>query len=113
MTSFYEMHGFYYEFKATSSANLWFCITADQILSLHFIVGGSDSVDTVFMMMIGQRQEIFIFFQKVQYSNIHNKINNQSINLQNYTTLYYILYTLLTQILMENVPNCIKIHKRI
>jgi hypothetical protein len=45
MVSFNGMQGFYYEFTATSSATVCCCITADQILSLHFIVGGSDSAD--------------------------------------------------------------------
>ncbi len=39
MVSFNEMHGFFYEFKATFSPNVCFyCITADQILSLYCIL---------------------------------------------------------------------------
>ncbi len=32
-----EMHGFYYDFQATLSATVCYCITTDQTLSLHFI----------------------------------------------------------------------------
>ncbi len=35
---FNEMHGFYYEFQAILPAYLYYWITADQILSLHFLL---------------------------------------------------------------------------
>ncbi len=49
MASCNEMHGFQYELKATSSATVCYCITADQTLSLRFIVGDSDPVVFVFL----------------------------------------------------------------
>ncbi len=39
MVSFNEMHGFYYEFQATLSASVCYCITPDQYLFFYFIVG--------------------------------------------------------------------------
>jgi hypothetical protein len=39
--TFNEMHGFYHEFQASLFANLYYCITTDQSLSLYFLVGWS------------------------------------------------------------------------
>jgi hypothetical protein len=40
MVSFNEMHGYYYEFQASLSAYVCYCVSADHTLSLHFIVHG-------------------------------------------------------------------------
>ncbi len=51
---FNEIHGFYYEFRANQ--NFW--ITADQTLSLYFLVGWSVSVDLV----LGTKENRHHFF---------------------------------------------------
>ncbi len=50
MFSFIEMHGFYCELPATTlPANIFDCNKADQTLILHFMGGGSVSVEFSFL----------------------------------------------------------------
>jgi hypothetical protein len=54
MVSFHD-----YEFQATLSANVCYCITADRTLSLRLIGGGvgcSVSVDFIFEIMLGSKE---------------------------------------------------------
>jgi hypothetical protein len=46
-----EMHGSCYEFQATLSLTVYYYVTADQILSLHFIVGRFCFCEFFFMIM--------------------------------------------------------------
>ncbi len=54
IVSFNEIHGFYYEFRANQN----FLITADQTLSLHFLVGWSVSGD----LFVGTKENRHHFF---------------------------------------------------
>ena len=63
MVSFHKMYKLYFEFQAALSANVSYCITADQTLSLPFVARWSCSCH-------------FIFHSNIQ--------NNQSRNLLNY-----------------------------
>jgi hypothetical protein len=92
MASFNES---YYEFQATLSDSVWYCITVDQY---HFtsLWGGSVSVDFVFMKKLalkGKKAHNFLSSNKYSYSNIHNQTNNQFQYLyrtaQLYTPPYY------------------------
>ena len=59
MISFNEMHIFNFDFQATLSAYVCYCITADQTLSLHFIVGGSVPVDLIFHSIKASERHIY------------------------------------------------------
>jgi hypothetical protein len=89
MVSFNWIHGFYYEFQATLSAAVCYCIAAD--LTLHFIVGWFFICEFCLYdhARIKEKSLSILLF----HSNIHNKINNQSI--KNRTIL------LNTEVLME------------
>ncbi len=82
-----------YEFQVTLSADVCYCITADQTLSLHFIGGGSVSVDFIFQIMLGSMESS----QHFLFSNKSTRILINLINLIN--LLIYskeVLYTPLT-----------------
>ncbi len=80
MVSCWEMHGSYYKFQATLSANVYYCITADQ--PSPFIHCGVVVFLLIlfFMIMLGSlKNSHFLPHQKyVSHSKIYNKINNQS-----------------------------------
>jgi hypothetical protein len=60
-----EVHGFYYELKAIWSANVCYCITADQTLPLHFF-----SADFIFQIMKGSKENIHHFLSSVKITLI-------------------------------------------
>jgi hypothetical protein len=53
IVSFNERRGFYCEFQSILSANLCHCITADQTLSLHFLVGWLAFCGFILMKTVG------------------------------------------------------------
>ncbi len=92
MVSFIEKHGFFYEFPATFSSNVCFCIRADKPLSLFTSLwGGSVSVDFIFQIMLGSKENIHHSLASVESTLI---LTFRIIDLQIYRTA---LPSLLTQ----------------
>ncbi len=65
-SAYLKRTGSIYEFQATLSTNVCYCITADETSSLHFIGGGSVSVDYIFKIMLGSKENSQHFFFSVK-----------------------------------------------
>jgi hypothetical protein len=48
----------------------WYCITADQTLSLNFIGGGSVSMGLVFMLMLGSKENSHHIFSSIKSTHM-------------------------------------------
>jgi hypothetical protein len=77
MVSFNGRQGLYYKFQATLSAPVCYCITADQTLSLHFIVGCSAGLCSYVFYFYdsarinGRQSSFLLFHQKYSHNTIH------------------------------------------
>jgi hypothetical protein len=78
MISFNEL----YRMDAIMNSKL-FCLLVKRVDSeLIELCGVSVSVDFVFMIMLGSKENSYRFQKVVSFSNIHNRINTGVINLQ-------------------------------
>ncbi len=133
MVSFNEIHGFYYEFGATLSANVCYWITAwtrslAKSMSRNRFLGsinvykyglwsnpltcGAVSVDSVFMIMLGSKKNSHNILSFIKSTLILSFIIKVIINLRIYRTIHCCRNPLLlTPILIKRVPNCIKVIK--
>ncbi len=90
------------------SANVCYCITADQ--PLHLLWGGSVTVDFIFTIMLQSKENGHHFLSSIKITLI---LIFRIINLQIYRTTQHNPLTTDANPDEKRVPHCVKTHKRI